>query len=75
MQVADYTESCVMGNEIIQAVSPLVLHFLGRSSSQGLANLLWALAKMVNPPHGTMMVIVNRWVTCTTNKAELQLSH
>ncbi|PNW80658.1 hypothetical protein CHLRE_07g325732v5 [Chlamydomonas reinhardtii] len=39
-----------IGNEVILSISPLVLRLLGQSSPQGLANLLWAYAKLAEPP-------------------------
>ncbi|GFR47217.1 hypothetical protein Agub_g8900 [Astrephomene gubernaculifera] len=38
------------GNEVILSISPLVLRLLNQSSPQGLANLLWAYAKLAEPP-------------------------
>lgn len=53
-------ESGSLGEELVLTASPLVVHFLPKSSSQGLANLLWAYAKMPSPPVEVMMVIVLR---------------
>lgn len=45
------------GRDLIQAASPLVLHVLPTSSSQGLANLLWAYSKMPVTPLKMIMKI------------------
>lgn len=47
-----------LGYELIRCVSPLVIRFLSSSSSQGLANLLWAYSKMPAPLLEAMMLIV-----------------
>lgn len=47
-----------LGYEVIRNVSPLVIRFLSSSSSQGLANLLWAYSKMPAPLLEAMMLIV-----------------
>ena len=47
-----------LGYELIRNVSPLVVRFLSSSSSQGLANLLWAYSKMPAPLLEAMMLIV-----------------
>eukprot|EP00195_Chlamydomonas_chlamydogama_P011872 CAMPEP_0202890262 /NCGR_PEP_ID=MMETSP1392-20130828/735_1 /ASSEMBLY_ACC=CAM_ASM_000868 /TAXON_ID=225041 /ORGANISM="Chlamydomonas chlamydogama, Strain SAG 11-48b" /LENGTH=628 /DNA_ID=CAMNT_0049573799 /DNA_START=109 /DNA_END=1995 /DNA_ORIENTATION=+ len=51
------TEPGCLGFELVHNVSPLVIHFLPTSSSQGLANLMWAYSKMPIPPTQVMMVI------------------
>ncbi|GLC73306.1 hypothetical protein PLESTF_001358700 [Pleodorina starrii] len=43
-------EAGCTGNEVIISISPLVLRLLNQSSPQGLANLLWAYAKLAEPP-------------------------
>lgn len=43
-------ETGCIGNDVILSISPLVLRLLSQSSPQGLANLLWAYAKLAEPP-------------------------
>jgi hypothetical protein len=52
------SEPCSPGYEVVQNASPLVMYFLSNSSSQGLANLLWAYSKMSVPLMDVMMMIV-----------------
>lgn len=57
------TERGTLGADVVQSVSPLVLHFLPTSSSQGLANLLWAYSKMSEPDLRVMMTIIVEMTT------------
>ncbi|PNH12308.1 hypothetical protein TSOC_000797 [Tetrabaena socialis] len=53
-------EAGCIGNEVILSISPLVLRLLGQSSPQGLANLLWAYAKLVEPPLEVISAIMSQ---------------
>ncbi|KXZ56119.1 hypothetical protein GPECTOR_1g10 [Gonium pectorale] len=48
------------GNEVILSILPLVMRLLGQSSPQGLANLLWAYAKLSEPPVEVIASIMSR---------------
>lgn len=55
-----------LGTELVLNVSPLVIKLLPQSSSQGLANLLWAYAKLPVPPVDVMMSIILRMTLLLT---------
>lgn len=56
-----------LGTELVLNVSPLVIKLLPQSSSQGLANLLWAYAKLPVPPVDVMMAIILRMTLLLTS--------
>eukprot|EP00955_Chlamydomonas_euryale_P028807 303980-Chlamydomonas_euryale.AAC.16 len=63
------TDAGTYGYDVVSSVSPLVVHFLPMSSSQGLANLLWGYSKMNVPVLDVMMMIVAEMTVRLQTKA------
>ncbi|EFJ43826.1 hypothetical protein VOLCADRAFT_118954 [Volvox carteri f. nagariensis] len=59
-------EAGCTGNEVIISISPLVLRLLNQSSPQGLANLLWAYAKLAEPPVEVISSIMSQMTDMLT---------
>ncbi|GIL44487.1 hypothetical protein Vafri_1938 [Volvox africanus] len=59
-------EAGCTGNEVIISISPLVLRLLNQSSPQGLANLLWAYAKLAEPPVDVISSIMSQMTDMLT---------